>query len=250
MSQMLNKHGAIGFALTAVAIAAGSPVLADTVYSTGFEPPAYAPGQLAGQNNWFGASNAVVQTSTVKSGQQAVTFNPTAGQNITATPVSYNSAGKPDKLVNVSTDFLYSGASDAVWEALATFGNGGFINQIVVIGGTGQVCGLNPCGGPILTPGTWYNIAMQLDYSTSIVTDFVNGLAFSSGAFDDIPALSTTLDFVALGTNTTYGPLGDATASWDNLSVTAVPEPATWAMLLSGFVMLGLAVRRKAAALA
>jgi hypothetical protein len=247
---MSNNLGAIGFALTAVAMVAGSPVLANTVYSTGFEPSQYATGQLAGQNGWFGSSNAVVQTSTVKSGQQAVTFNPTPGQNITATGVSYNSAGNPDKIVNISTDFLYSGASDAVWETLAAFGNGGFINQILVIGGSGQVCGLNPCGGPFLTPNTWYNISMQLDYSTSIVTDFVNGVAFSSGAFDDIPALSTTLSAIAIGTNTTYGPLGDATASWDNISISSVPEPATWTMLLSGFAMLGLAMRRKSATLA
>ncbi|MFZ4382319.1 MAG: PEPxxWA-CTERM sorting domain-containing protein, partial [Sandarakinorhabdus sp.] len=38
--------------------------------------------------------------------------------------------------------------------------------------------------------------------------------------------------------------------SWDMVSLTAVPEPATWAMLIVGFGMVGFAARRRKAAVA
>ena len=40
---------------------------------------------------------------------------------------------------------------------------------------------------------------------------------------------------------------GDETAFIDNVSITAVPEPATWARMLVGFGSLGAMMPRKAA---
>jgi len=212
------------------------------VYSTGFESPGYATGQLAGQNGWNDAANAYVQTSTVESGGQAVSVDSaTTGQHVTGQTVSYNSAGNPDQLVTISTDFRFTGSANTFWEVLSAAGNGGFITQVLVNGATGQACGFNPCSGPILMPDTWYNVSMQLDYATDMVTDFINGVAFSSGAFDDIPALSTTLSAIGIGINVSF-PGGTSTASWDNISVVSseVPEPASWAILLVGFAFLRL----------
>lgn len=243
---------AIGVALAAVAIAAGAPVrAAQTVYSTGFESPAYSAGPLAGQNGWFGAANAFVQTSTVESGSQAVSVAPgAAGQYVTFQPVSYNSVGNPNQLVTISTDFEFSPGPNVDWEALAAEGNGGFITQLLVTS-SGQVCGFNPCNGPILTPDKWYNLSMTLNYKTGVVEDFVNGVEFSSGPFSNIPAHSTNLDLIGIGIN---GAAAGSTAgaSWDNISVVsaAVPEPATWALTIVGLAMLGLAVRRRATTLA
>ncbi|HEX4183156.1 MAG TPA: PEPxxWA-CTERM sorting domain-containing protein, partial [Caulobacteraceae bacterium] len=173
------------------------------------------------------------------------------GQDVTFHGVTYNSAGNPDQLVTISTDFLVTPASGAIdWEALTAGGNGGFITQIIVTG-KGQVCAFNPCSGPILTANTWYNLSMQLDYATDTVKDFVNGMEFSSGSFDDVPALSTTLSSIGIGVNDNFIDGTTHTASWDNILVTssAVPEPAAWAVMLIGFGMIGgLARRRKAAA--
>ena len=42
----------------------------------------------------------------------------------------------------------------------------------------------------------------------------------------------------------------DPQGGWDMVSLTAVPEPATWAMLIVGFGMVGFAARRRKAAVA
>lgn len=49
----------------------------------------------------------------------------------------------------------------------------------------------------------------------------------------------TTLNFQATGTSDSYG------TSLDNVSVTAVPEPATYAMMAAGMLMLGALARRR-----
>jgi hypothetical protein len=51
---------------------------------------------------------------------------------------------------------------------------------------------------------------------------------------------STTLSFTSLDVATPYGPvIGD-------VSISAVPEPATWAMMVLGFLGVGfMAYRRK-----
>jgi hypothetical protein len=38
---------------------------------------------------------------------------------------------------------------------------------------------------------------------------------------------------------------GDRTSFIDNVALTSVPEPSTWAMMLAGFGMMGFALRRR-----
>lgn len=52
---------------------------------------------------------------------------------------------------------------------------------------------------------------------------------------------ATVLNFSAVGASTSYG------ASLDNVSVTAVPEPETYAMLLAGMGLVGAMARRRKA---
>lgn len=52
---------------------------------------------------------------------------------------------------------------------------------------------------------------------------------------------NTTLTFLS-NDNTAYGP------ALDNVSIASVPEPATWSMLILGFGMLGMGLRRRSAA--
>ena len=52
---------------------------------------------------------------------------------------------------------------------------------------------------------------------------------------------STTLTFSNASVASAYGP------AIDGVSVTAVPEPASWAMMIGGFAIAGAAMRRRAA---
>jgi hypothetical protein len=57
-------------------------------------------------------------------------------------------------------------------------------------------------------------------------------------------AAGQKLIFAAEGTSESLG------GYVDNITLTAVPEPATWAMMIAGFGMAGMAIRRRRTALA
>lgn len=74
---------------------------------------------------------------------------------------------------------------------------------------------------------------------------FVADQGFSgwfSEAFDFTATSATeTLSFLARG-----GPAGlPPYALLDGVSLTAVPEPATWGLMIAGFAMVGAAARRR-----
>ncbi len=66
--------------------------------------------------------------------------------------------------------------------------------------------------------------------ATSWSTFFVTPFFASAGS---------TLTFQAIGTSDSYG------GYVDNINISAVPEAATWAMMLTGFGVIGFAARRR-----
>ncbi len=94
-------------------------------------------------------------------------------------------------------------------------------------------------------PGT-SSTTNGLSYSLgSLSGSVLNGVAGSSSNnwqhFQGIVTLSGTTDLIfgAIGTSDSYG------GSLDNVSVTAVPEADTYAMMLAGLGMIGTIVRRR-----
>ena len=76
-------------------------------------------------------------------------------------------------------------------------------------------------------------------FTNSLNTPFgINWAPFSVTFFAETP---TTIAF-------TNGTTGDNMLGLDNVSVTAVPEPASWAMLIAGFGLTGAAMRRRRSA--
>ena len=98
----------------------------------------------------------------------------------------------------------------------------------------------NPDGGPFLK-----QVVVDVNAAQSRTFDFTTG-ATSRAAMGWIgqtyrfTATSTTsvLSFTSLA-NTPSGP------ALDNVAISAVPEAATWAMLIAGFGMVGAAARRR-----
>lgn len=117
---------------------------------------------------------------------------------------------------------------------------------------------------PGLTTGnftlTGLNLVANQSYTLTFANVVRNGNAFSfdisqggasiANVTADSAFTTRTVTFVSNGNALTFasanigGP--DASAAIDDIAVSAVPEAATWAMMLAGFGMIGFALRRRA----
>jgi hypothetical protein len=112
--------------------------------------------------------------------------------------------------------------------------------------------------------GEMYNLSFYYSNRTNTSTG-TNGLSFSAGSLSSVmtavpgendsgnnqwqlysttftaTSALTTLQFNALGTSDSFG------TSLDNVTVTAVPEPGTYAMMFTGLAAMGFFVRRRRA---
>ena len=100
----------------------------------------------------------------------------------------------------------------------------------------------NPDGGPVIkTFDAGVTVSVPESFDNSGFTKSSMGWTLYSFDFT-ATSISSTLTFAST-TNTPYG------AALDNVSVAAVPEVSTWAMMLLGFAGVGLLVYRRKPAL-
>jgi PEP-CTERM motif len=221
----------IGMTLSAVATGAQ----AATIFSTGFEPPDFTTGPLAGQQGWTGVGGTV-ETGTVFAGVQAVGFDTTGLSTQQLNGLGVPTAGQ-GSLVQVSDEFFVSAVNgSADWDVLSASGNAGFIGQLEVTNGIASL-GLtdSSVGAVPVSIGAWNNYTMDFNFATGIQSAFVDGALIGTGP---LATASTNVELIDIGINSASGSTAQGFA--DNLSLTSpVPEPSTWAMLLAGFAALG-----------
>ena len=110
--------------------------------------------------------------------------------------------------------------------------------------------GFNLVSATITTTLTGTNAATDINFGSVLL----NGVAFTmspNGAFEFGSLLNQPLAPGALNTLTVNGTTGGNASYAGTLSfaaVPAVPEPATWAMMLFGFGAIGVGLRRRTAA--
>ncbi|MDB5578010.1 MAG: sorting protein [Bradyrhizobium sp.] len=207
---------AVGLACATMvsATAASAATVVTESFETGLVPPAiqYGPDQAAFYNN--NAVGPVVipnfnflgYAGVITSGASGV-FNPAPDGNQTAFIQAYQGGGG-------EIDWLLTGLT------------------------TGQSYRLSfSSAGSLIVPSATFT---------------VGGLGLTQTSFTPGTTFSTqNLYFTATGTAgqisfVTPGAPGNAASALDSFAISAVPEPASWALMLLGFGFLGVALRRRA----
>jgi hypothetical protein len=236
-----------GVRLAAVVVGAGLAVAAVAeagavvLLQTGFEAPTYSLGTLQGQDGWFNNPVGVVQTGVVASGTQAVAFNSTglSGQHAVFRAVPHIPTSPHDGVVRASIQMFYETVqTNTLWTPMAIFGAGfAWLGQIIVFNGIAS----HEAGSLPVSPGVWNTYEMVVDFNADVLTTYVNGTMLGSNTFS--PSV-TGFGFLGFGINSTSN--GTSRAYFDNLSITATPEPVTLAVLGAGLLGLAAVRRRRA----
>lgn len=238
-------------------LASLSAVSAYADINTGFEPPAYSLGLLAGQNGWqvFGPGVVTVEAGLVYSGTQAVFADGGSSAVTQSGPYYQTTTGG---LTDLSAEiFLASSSTETGWQFAATgaglFGYAGgvdiaptsnpLVSNLEAITGSG---GGFPIVGSFLR-NQWNNVNILLDYSTQTYSIALNGstlasnLSFcgnNSGPCNGALVSNVNADEFFDTFGGTAG--SDDSAFIDNFSAaTVTPEPSLYVPAVLGLVGLG-----------
>ncbi len=99
----------------------------------------------------------------------------------------------------------------------------------------------NPAGAPLIkTARVSASGNAASDYSFDETGFSLSNMGWALKSYDFVAGAgtSTTLTFASLN-DTPYGP------ALDNVSISAVPEPASWALMIAGFGFAGASLRRR-----
>lgn len=213
-----------------IAIAAHAPGAA--VYSTGFEAPEFAPGQIAGQAGWtttasaFSSQAATVSPAAARTGAQGLAIDATfiPQTDWFFKPLNFM-PGPGTRVVKVGVDMRVNGTAlnSAGWGVDCYDTLGVRIGQFFVApNGLASISGGGDSQAAALTNrSAWTTFVLTLDFSTRLLSLSVNGQSAAVSVAFNPTSLSTLgdADIRVLGA-------GTDTAFFDNFSVEAVPAPA------------------------
>lgn len=241
----------LGF-LTAGAAAAvifGSPTMAAVLYATGFEPPTFSVGPLAGQGGWAvysassQSSDVTVEDSLAYQGAQAVAVTDVSGQ--TGPYYDYGPIA-PTRPITVSAEIYVTSGN---WQfAVTGYGLSQYAGGIDFSAG-GAIRAITsgfPDVGTTFTADAWHDVAITLNYATQ-----------TYGLTLDGSPLASNLSFCGNNSNCNGASIPQFGAVFfdafsttgagyiDDVSISTAPEPAAWTLMLAGAGVLGAALRRK-----
>lgn len=94
------------------------------------------------------------------------------------------------------------------------------------------------------------NFSGPVDFTVSLGTQIYSGSLTQAQPFTEFSAPVTLAGGTYSLVFTAHTESGDNSALIDRVSIDAVPEPATWALMISGFGLVGVTMRRRATLLA
>ena len=260
----------------AAAFVSAQQAKAVTVFnSNGFESPTYAAGSLVPQNGFTAdpGSPTTVAANVIATGGNPGQAAQLTATNITPSTVQYfEPAVTPVNPSLTTVNIAFDLKSAFTNEGALGFGLTVFNNDGPKSAGFGlvELGNNNVAGDPNATPpevdyqngtggatatyntitggvasGGYDHFNVSLDYATGGFTVSEGGTQIQTGTFSDAGGFyNVGLSAISFdGQNAASG-----TGTFDNLTVTAVPEPTTASLLVGGAVVAGLRRRRRSIA--
>jgi hypothetical protein len=242
-----------------------------SIYSTGFEQPTFAPNQALGNQDswqeWNGSASAAVvgccsPSSEIYAGQQSVTVVAEATNANTQTGIYHQDTASGSPLIDLNAELeIVSTETENTWQ-FAGLGAGlipyiGGINIVPTGPATDTIYSITAASTAIGTftrqvgvvNSAWHDVDLLFNFSTqtyNITLDgtllaanvpFCGGNATCTGAFVSEATFPSFFDvFADIG--------GNDFAYMDNLSVSSVPEPATYGLTGAALVAGAFLLRR------
>jgi PEP-CTERM motif len=236
--QLTNTKQMLAAALMLLSLVAATSVQAGVIYSTGFEPPAFVPGPINGQDGWSGAGE--IQGAVVYSGTQALHIDASTsefqGANL---PLSY---AVGSSIVSFQVEFQQTGPGTAQ-AGISLVGDTGFLAQIYNLGGNYGLGNYNMSTPRLpFASGTWHLLDIILNFKTETMVGYVDGQSLGTLAINP-PSPPTQITELSLYSFGSGGPQQDV--YFDNVSLATVPEPSSLVLGGTGLVALAIAHLRK-----
>jgi hypothetical protein len=252
IASVLAVTAGLAFALPAAS--------ATVLYSTGFEAPTFSLGALNGQGGWVvdpfaapaDAAQVVVENTVTYKGGQAVEVPYMAASG----DLPYYAVGPivPTDPIVVSMAINYANIGGTPALFAVTTSPGFDITAGVRLYSNGNINALTagssfPAIGTY-NPGTWVDVSMTLNYATQTYSVSADGVLLATNlAFcGDMPdsndcAGSQTSQF---GDVEFFAgrPKQSIPAYLDDVSISSIPEPASWSLFIAGVGLAGAALRR------